>query len=87
VPAHIGGPAARYAVSYEPGRPIGPSDMVIATYKPFQKLWESLVEEVRYFKEYPKKVEVGLANPADEIVWIGGIPYEKKMRQPRGDQN
>jgi hypothetical protein len=87
VPAHISGAAARYAVNYEPGRPIGPSDMVIATYKPFQSLWESLVKEVRYFKEYPKKVEVGLANPYDEIAWIGGIPYNKKMRRPRGDQN
>jgi hypothetical protein len=55
VPAHITGPAALYAVSYEPGRPIGPSEMVIATYKPFQNVWESFVNEVRYFKEYPKK--------------------------------
>jgi hypothetical protein len=74
-------------VNYEAGRPIGPSDMVIATYKPFQNLWESVVKEVRYFKEYPRKVEVGLANPSDEMVWIGGIPYNKKMaRRPRGDQ-
>ncbi len=79
IPAYISGPAARFAVNYEPGRPIGPSDMVIATYKPFQSLWQSLIKEVRYFKQYPRKVEVDLAKPSDEIIWIGGIPYKKEM--------
>ena len=83
VPAHVTGPAALYAVSYEPGRPIGRSDIVIATYKPFQNFWKSFVKEVRYFKEYPKRVSVGLASPSEEIVWIGGIPYSKKVgKQP-----
>ncbi len=88
IPAYISGPGARYAVNYEPGRPIGPSDIVIATYKPFQNLWESLVKEVRYFKEYPKKVGVGFAKPSDEIVWISGIPYNKKTarQRRRGDE-
>ncbi|MDG7016704.1 MAG: hypothetical protein JRM82_04935 [Nitrososphaerota archaeon] len=86
IPAYIGGPRAHYAMSYEPGRPIGPSDMVIATYGPFRNLWESLVKEVRYFKEYPRKVEVGLASPSDEIVWVNGIPYGKKARRRRGDR-
>ncbi len=83
IPAHIGGSAAHYTVNYEPGRPIGPSDMVIETYKPFRTLWKSLVKDVRYFREYPKKVEVDLARPNAEIVWVGGIPYHSKTEAGR----
>ena len=75
IPSHIGGAAARYVVKYEPGRPLGPSDMKIETYKPFLAVWESLIRDVRYFREYPRKVELDLAKPDEKIIRIGGIPY------------
>ena len=83
VPAHVSGPAARNALNYEPGRPIGPSDMVISTYKPFRTEWESTIRGVRYFKEYPKTVKVVLANPSDKVAWVGRIPYSTPANDAR----
>lgn len=80
VQAYISGSQAYYMVNYEPGRPMGPADMIIATYKPFLKFWESVVEEVRYFKDYPKNLEIDLAKTSDKIVWIDRVPYNKKAK-------
>ena len=77
VPACIGGPAAYCALNYEPGRPIGPSEIEIETYKPFSTVWSSLVHDVRYFKDYPKQVRVELASPNEDLVWSEGLPYHR----------
>lgn len=80
VPAYIGGKQAYYMANYEPGRPIGPSDMTIITFKPFRRFWESTIKEINYFKDYPKKVEIDLAKPKDIIVWIDRLPYKKTRK-------
>ncbi len=80
LPGYIGGPAAKYAIKYVPGSPIGPSDMVILSYKPFLEYWKLVVKETGYFKDYPKRVEVELARPSDEVVEIDGIPYKRNIR-------
>jgi predicted transcriptional regulator len=78
VPAYISGPQAYYMINYEPGRPVGPADMIILTYKPFLQFWRSVTKQIRYFKEYPKNVEIDLAKPTDKIVWLDRFPYNKK---------
>ena len=80
VPAYIDGPTAYYLLNYEPGRPIGPSDMIIRTSRPYSGFWKSVLEEIRYFKNYPKKIELAPANPDDQIVWMNGLPYNKKAK-------
>lgn len=80
VPAYISGQQAYYTINYEPGRPVGPANMIIATYKPFLKFWKSVIEEIRYFKDYPKNVEIEIAKSTDEIVWIDRLPYNKKAK-------
>lgn len=80
VPAYIGGKQAYYMANYEPGRPVGPSDMEIITFKPFVNFWESVIKEISYFKDYPKTVEIGLAKPKDSVVWIDRLPYKKTRK-------
>ncbi|MFY9301593.1 MAG: hypothetical protein WAO91_10455 [Candidatus Nitrosotenuis sp.] len=80
IPAYIGGKQAYYMTTYEAGRPIGPSDMTIITFKPFVGLWESIVKEISYFKDYPKSIEITLAKPKDQIVWIDKLPYKKTRK-------
>ncbi len=80
VPAYISGPQAYYMLNYEPGRPIGPAEMIIMTYKPFLGFWESAVMQIRYFKEYPKSIDVNVAKATDEIIWIDRLPYSKKAK-------
>jgi predicted transcriptional regulator len=80
VPAYIGGKQAYYIANYEPGRPVGPSDMAIMTFKPFLNFWESVIKEISYFTDYPKEVEIILAKPKDRIVWIDKLPYKKTGR-------
>lgn len=80
VPAYIGGPQAHYIVNYEPGRPAGPADMSIITFKPFVNFWESAIREISYFRDYPKHVTVSLAKPKDRIVWIDKLPYKRTRK-------
>ncbi len=84
VPAYISGPQAYYMLNYEPGRPAGPADMIIMTYKPFLGFWESVIRQVRYFKDYPKMIDVKVAKATDEIVWIDRLPYSKKAKATVG---
>jgi predicted transcriptional regulator len=80
VPAYIGGKQAYYMTTYEAGRPIGPSDMTIITFKPFVNFWESVIKEIGYFKDYPKSIELSLAKQKDRIVWVDKLPYKKTRR-------
>ncbi len=80
IPAYIGGKQAYYMANYEPGRPVGPSDMSIITFKPFMRFWESAIKEVGYFKDYPKSVEIAIAKPKDSVVWIDMLPYKKTRK-------
>jgi len=80
VPAYISGPQAYYMINYEPGRPVGPADMLVLTYQPFLNFLESMILQLRYFKDYPKKIEVGLSKDG-EITWIDRIPYDKKAKE------
>lgn len=80
VPAYISGPQAYYMINYEPGRPIGPADMIIITCKPFVKFWESVIREIRYFREYPKHIEISIAKSKHNIIWIDSLPYNKTSR-------
>lgn len=81
IPAYIGGPQAYYMVNYEPGRPVGPADMKIITPKPFVKFWESVINEVSYFKNYPKSVEIGIAKSKPRAIWVDSLPYNKTSRR------
>jgi hypothetical protein len=81
VPAYIGGKQAYYMTNYEPGRPVGPSDMTIITFKPFVNFWESVIKEISYFRDYPKSVEIGIAKPKDSILWLDRLPYKKVGRR------
>ena len=83
VPAYISGPRAFYDLHYEPGRPMAPADMTVATYEPFRSLWESIVREVPYFQEYPHTVTVGHAERF-EVTWANGLPYERRAKPRRG---
>lgn len=80
IPSCIGGPYAYHMTNYEPGRPVGPPDMLILTYGPFLSLIKSLVQDSRYFKDYPKKVQVCLAKDV-EVEWIDRIPYDKNAKE------
>lgn len=80
MPAYISGPQAYYTINYEPGRPVGPADMLVLTYRPFLNFLESMVGQIHYFKDYPKKIEVGLSKDG-EITWIDRIPYDKKAKE------
>jgi len=80
VPAYIGGKQAYYMANYEPGRPVGPSDMTVITFRPFMKFWESAIKEISYFRDYPKNVEITLAKPKDHIMWVDKLPYKKTRR-------
>jgi len=80
VPAYISGPQSYYMVNYKPGRPIGPADMIISTWKPFVRFWESVIREVRYFSKYPKRIEIAIARSKYKIIWIDRIPYNKTSR-------
>ncbi len=79
-PAYIDGPQAYYMINYEPGRAAGPADMIIRTYEPYKKFWQSVLGDVRYFKGYPKKVEIAQARAADKVVLLEGVPYNKKVK-------
>ena len=66
VPGYIDGPRAYYALHHEVGMPIGRSNMIIATMKPFINFWTSIVTEIRYFKEYGKGIKIALASPSPD---------------------
>jgi hypothetical protein len=83
VPGYIDGSRAYYAQHHEVGMPIGRSDMVIATMRPFIDFWSSMIKQVRYFKEYGKDILVALANPSVRVVWVDRLPYNARAR-PRG---
>lgn len=80
IPAYISGPQAYYTINYEPGRPVGPADMLLLTYPPFLNFLETMVRHLRYFEDYPKKVEVRLSKDG-EIIWIDRIPYDKNAKE------
>lgn len=80
VPSYIDGKQAYYTLNYEPGRPVGPSDMIIRTYEPFMKFWKDAIVKVRYFKNYPKRISIESAKKTDVIVWLNGLPYNKRAR-------
>ncbi|KEQ57434.1 Sugar-specific transcriptional regulator TrmB protein [Marine Group I thaumarchaeote SCGC RSA3] len=77
VPAYIDGPHAYYLLNYEPGRPVGPSDMIIRTYKPYEVFWKTVTKEVQYFKKFPKKIWITHSRQEDEIIYQDNIPYNK----------
>jgi hypothetical protein len=83
IPAYIGGPRAFFDQRYEPGRPIGPARMKIVTYEPFQRVWEEIVRDVRYFSEYPKEVRIEIATHRFDPKWVGPLPYENRPRLER----
>ncbi|MGI0021409.1 MAG: hypothetical protein ACRD9Q_00980 [Nitrososphaeraceae archaeon] len=56
VPGYVDGEQAYYLLNYEPGRPIGPANMIIKTYHPFLSFWNDAIKMIRYFKEYPKEI-------------------------------
>jgi hypothetical protein len=76
IPSYITGPRAFYDLHYEPGRPIAPADMVVATYEPFRSLWGGILRDIPYFQEYPHKVTIGSAGRFD-VTWVDGLPYER----------
>ncbi|MGI0102638.1 MAG: hypothetical protein ACREA7_08610 [Nitrosotalea sp.] len=80
VPSYIDGKQAYYTLNYEAGRPVGPADMIIRTYEPFMKFWETVIAEVRYFKQFPKRISIEKAKKTDAIVWLNGLPYNKRAR-------
>lgn len=79
-PSYIDGNQAYYTLNYEPGRPVGPADMIIRTWDPFMTFWKDAIDEVRYFKNYPKKISIQKAKKTDVIVWLNGLPYNKRAR-------
>jgi len=80
VPAYIDGSHAYYILNYEPGRPAGPANMIIRTYKPYERFWEVVKEEIGYFKQFPKKIWIGDTREEDEIVYQEEIPYNKNAQ-------
>jgi DNA-binding transcriptional ArsR family regulator len=83
VPAYIDGPRAYYALHRAVGAPIGRTDMLIATPEPFRVYWQGAIRNVRYFREYQKKVEV-VVSPSAKVVWVEGLPFNSKARRPGG---
>ncbi len=84
VPAYVDGPQAFYTVNYEPGRPMGASDMIIRTNEPFIRFWRYVIDNVRYFFDYPKRIKVLPIETKNEIVWIGKTPYNKNAIEVSG---
>lgn len=80
VPAYVDGSHAYYILNYEPGRPAGPANMIIRTYKPYEWFWETVKEQIEYFKQFPKKIWIGQLRKEDEIVYREGIPYNKNAQ-------
>lgn len=80
IPAYIDGPHAYYLLNYEPGRPVGPSDMIIRTYKPYEVFWKSVTKEVQYFKKFTKKIWITHSRQEDKIIYQDGIPYNKNAK-------
>jgi hypothetical protein len=78
VPGYIDGPQAYYITNYEPGRTIGSSDMEIKTNYHYLKFWEYAINRVEYFKKYPKRIMVLASDNDVEIIWLNGLPYNKK---------
>lgn len=83
IPAHVGGPLARYLLDYEPGRPMGLADMRIFTYEPFLGLVASIAKRSRYFMRYPKRVEISIAYDGHPE-WINGVPYARDAGEVHG---
>jgi|SRR5579872_2458552 len=81
VPAYIDGPQAYYINNYEPGRPVGPSDMIIRTYEPYENFWEYVRDRVRYFAKFPKRIVILPAIKDTKIIWVNGIPYNKNATE------
>lgn len=52
-------------------------DILIKTAKPFFKFWYKIIEEVDYFRGYPKKIDIQEFNPNDKIVFLYGAPFKK----------
>ena len=81
IPSYITGPRAFYDLHYEPGRPMAPADMVVATYEPFRGLWEGFVRDVFYFQEYPHKVTITISPvEVSDVIWVNGLPYERRAK-------
>lgn len=80
IPSYIDGNQAYYTLNYEAGRPVGPADMIIRTFEPFMKFWNDTIREVRYFKNYPKRISIEKAKKTDVITWLNGLPYNKRAR-------
>ena len=86
VPGYVDGPRAYYALHHEVGMPIGRSDMIIATMKPFINFWTSVITEVRYFREYGKGIKTALASPSARIVWFEGLPFNARANKTTGSR-
>lgn len=84
VPGYVDGEQAYYLLNYEPGRPIGPANMIIKTYLPFLSFWNDAIKEIRYFKEYPKKVTLEIITKNEKLLWLNGIPYNKNAKDRLG---
>jgi predicted transcriptional regulator len=84
VPAYVDGEQAYYLVNYKAGRPIGPANIVIRTYEPFLSFWNGAINEVRYFKEYPKDIQLKTITKSDRIQWLNEIPYNKNATITEG---
>ena len=81
MPAYIDGPQAFYMVNYEPGRPIGTSNMIIRTHEPYVKFWKYVIDHVSYFNRYPKQITVLPIEGKNEIIWMDEIPYDKNAKE------
>lgn len=81
VPGYIDGPQAYYLTNYEPGRPIGPADMIIRTNRLYESFWEYVKNKVRYFQKFPKKIIILESTTDAEIIWVNNLPYNKNVRE------
>lgn len=84
VPAYVDGLEALQRVKYEAGMPIGPSPMVIRTYKPYRSFWMRVITDVDDFRERGRTVTLDLACTDNEIIWISGLPYSRRPSLDQG---
>lgn len=79
--AYIDGPQAYYITNYEPGRTIGPANMIIRTSRFFEKFWQYALRRISYFTNYPKKIIVLPQHRDAKIIWLNELPYNEKATE------
>lgn len=83
VPGYIDGMQAYHITHYQSGMPMGCANMIIRSSKLYHRFWRTLIDDIKYYEDYPKKVTVMSPEKNAYIVIHSGVPVNKNSKKWR----